>query len=77
MLPAFVCSIRREKIRFSECSHVATVKSLTHFTIKLVLFLCDGDVVLVRALHRERQVWVVRTAVGEQVEALPVREIVT
>lgn len=63
----------RRKVRFSECSHVATIKSLTHFTIKLVLFLCDGDVVFERALHRERQVWVVRTSIGEQVEALPVQ----
>lgn len=43
---------------------------LTHFAIKLVLLLCDGDVILQRTLNRKRQVGVVWTTIGIQVKAL-------
>lgn len=48
------------------------IQSLTHLAVKLVLFLCDCDVVFERTLYSKRKIGIVWPTIRVQIEALSV-----
>lgn len=47
------------------------LESGAHLTVQLILLLCDFDVVLRRRLTQSCQVWVLGSAIREQIESFP------